>query len=674
MNHLKAGIHKALIVLALAALAVSVPVLADHHAGASEVERIEKGNLVIEGIPEIPEELTDRLRRYQNTRSAGLQGWHPDGKGILVSTRFGETSQIHWVREPGGARRQLTFFDEPVGGASLSSDAEVNGFLFQKDVGGSEFFQLFFFDLATGDYRMLSDGKSRNGGAVWSDDGQRYAYFTTRRNGTDWDIYLGDITDGTSQAVLEEGKTWAPIEFSPNGDKLLVIRLVSANESYPHMLDLASGKLTELNPSDERVAYGGATFSKDGKGIYFSTDLDAEFEQLRYYDIESGESKVLTGDIPWDVGSINLSADGELLAFTVNEGGISRLHVRRTEDFSPVEIPALPTGQVVGLEFNPAGDKLGFIVSSPQTPGDVYSIDFENNALERWTYSEVGGLDTETFTSPELVEFPTFDEVGGEPRMIPAFYYRPKGPGPHPVLIQIHGGPEGQARPFFNSSVPFLMEELGIAVVVPNVRGSSGYGKSYLLLDNGFKREDSVKDIGALLDWIEAQPELDASRMAVMGGSYGGYMVLASMVHYNDRLRAGIDIVGISNFVTFLKNTQDYRRDLRRVEYGDERDQEMHDFLQKISPNNQADKITKPMFIVQGLNDPRVPVTESEQMVEEIRKNGGDVWYLLAKDEGHGFRKKGNRDYYASATVLFLQQHLLGEGGEESGAMDKAAR
>ena len=196
---------------------------------------------------------------------------------------------------------------------------------------------------------------------------------------------------------------------------------------------------------------------------------------------------------------------------------------------------------------------------------------------------------------------------------------------------------------------------------MPNVRGSSGYGKAYLQLDNGYQREDSVKDIGALLDWVARQSELDAERVAVIGGSYGGYMVLASMTHYDDRLRAGIDIVGISNFVTFLENTQDYRRDLRRVEYGDERDPEMRAFLEKISPTTNAGKITKPLFVAQGLNDPRVPASESEQMVEVIRENGGVVWYLLARDEGHGFRKKANRDYYGRAVVLFLQEHLLGD-------------
>ena len=321
-------------------------------------------------------------------------------------------------------------------------------------------------------------------------------------------------------------------------------------------------------------------------------------------------------------------------------------------------VPEIPAGIMAGIEFSPDDTQLGLYLNSSLSPGDVYSFDVGSKSLTRWTQSEVGGLDTSTFVSAELVRYPTFDEVDGKPRKIPALYYRPKGRGPFPVIINIHGGPEGQARPVFRSAIQAWVNELGAAVIRPNVRGSSGYGKSYLKLDNGFKREESVRDIGALLDWIETQPELDSDRVVVYGGSYGGYMVLASMVHYSDRLRAGVDVVGISNFVTFLANTKEYRRDLRRVEYGDERDSEMRAFLERISPANNVDKITRPLLVVQGLNDPRVPASESKQMVEQMRKNGGDVWYLLAKDEGHGFRKKVNRDYYLNVSILFLERML----------------
>jgi len=284
----------------------------------------------------------------------------------------------------------------------------------------------------------------------------------------------------------------------------------------------------------------------------------------------------------------------------------------------------------------------------------------DHGDLVRWTTSEVGGLDSSAFRTPELIEFPTFDNDGESPRQIPAWIYKPRGTGPFPVVVSIHGGPEGQSRPSFSSTYQMWMDKLGVAVVIPNVRGSSGYGKSYLSLDNGFKREDSVRDIGALLDWITTQSDLDRERVAVFGGSYGGYMVLASAVHYSDKLKAAVDIVGISNFVTFLENTQDYRRDLRRVEYGDERDPAMRAHLEKISPLNNVDRITIPMLIAQGENDPRVPVTESKQVVEALRKQGQTVWFMNALNEGHGYRKKENRDIYQQATVLFLREHLTG--------------
>ena len=637
---------------------------------AQEARR-EVGSLVLEGIPEIPERIAERLRQYADVRSAGLAGWAPGGEGILISTRFGETSQIHRVMEPGGARRQITFFEEPVGGAEPSPNPDVQGFLFTKDAGGSEFYQVFFYDLETGDYRMLTDGESRNGGVRWSSGGERFAYYTTQRNGQDWDLHVMDVTQpDSSRPVLEEGGAWFASDWSPDDSRLLVTRYVSINETLPHLLDLETGALTRFNPhhvpDSVQVAYGGGLFAKDDSGVYFTSDYDSEFRRLRFHNFEADTARVLTEGIDWDVEGFTLSDDGRRLAFTTNEDGISRLHVWETETEEPVELPDLPQGLVYSLAFSPDGERLAMTLNTPTSPGDVYVLDLDTKELTRWTYSETGGLPSDQFVEPELVRYETFDEVDGRPRTIPAFFYRPEGEGPFPVLIDIHGGPEGQERPYFSSTTQYYVNELGVAVLAPNVRGSSGYGKSYLLLDNGFNREASVRDIGALLDWIAEQPELDADRVAVYGGSYGGYMVLASMAHYDDRLRAGIDIVGISNFVTFLENTQDYRRDLRRAEYGDERDPEMREFLQSISPTTNAEQITKPLFVAQGLNDPRVPASESEQMVEEIRDNGGTVWYFLAKDEGHGFRKKSNRDVFNQVAALFLETHLLGDQTEAS--------
>ncbi len=625
-----------------------------------QAERKEVGNLVMENIPEIPQQLKDRIFQYQNTRSASFQDWLHNDAGILISTRFGETAQFHKVKMPGGSREQITFFTEPVSGATICPDKNKNIFLFSKDVGGGEFYQIFSYDVDNANYKMLSDGKSRNGGASWNNKGDKFSFFSTKRNGTDWDIYVADINDpANAELVLSEGGTWFPVDWAPEDKSLLVGKYISANESYFYTLDLTTKKLEQINPSSEIIAYGGATYSKDGNGIFFTSDENSEFKRLRYYDLQTKKFTVLTSDINWDVESMTLSEQGDKLAFTINEDGMAKLFMLDTKTMKYKAVPGIPVGQVYGLSFKPDGKKLAMVLNTPQSSGDVYVMDLSNNSLERWTYSEVGGLITSNFVTPELIHFPTFDQVDGKPRMIPAFITKPKGNGPFPVVIDIHGGPEGQSQPYFNPINQYYANEMGIAVIEPNVRGSSGYGKSYLQLDNGFKREESVQDIGKLLDWISTQPDLDAKRVAVTGGSYGGYMVLASMIHFNDRLKCAVDIVGISNFVTFLTNTQDYRRDLRRVEYGDERDPAMNEFLQKISPTTNAHKITKPLFVVQGLNDPRVPYTEAEQIVDVVRKNGGEVWYLLAKDEGHGFRKKTNRDFYIWSEVLFLEKYLL---------------
>ena len=629
---------------------------------AGDINRREVGNLVLEDIPEISQQLKDRLFQYQNVRSASFRDWDPKGNGILVSTRFGETSQFHLIKNPLGMRKQVTFFNEPIGGGGFSNDPNTYGFLFSKDIGGSEFNQIFYFDMETANYKMLTDGKSRNGGANWSNKGDRFSYYTTKRNGKDWDIYVGDVHHpDKAYPVLEKTGTWVAVDWSPDDQKLLLIKYISANESYYYILDLETKNLLQINPSDKKIAYGGAAFSKDGNGIYITSDEMGEYQYLYYYDFKKQKMANLTPKLKWDVSGFTLSDNGAYLAYSVNEGGIDKLHLLNIQKkYKEMDLPKLPVGLIYGTSFSPDNQRLSMVFNTATSPGDVYIYSLNDKKLVRWTESEVGGLNTSRFPGPELIHFPTFDKKDGKTNQIPVFVFKPnKKEGPFPVVINIHGGPEGQYTPYFSSTLQFWLNELGVAVIAPNVRGSSGYGKSYLQMDNGYKREDSVRDIEKLLDWIAEQPDLDQDRVAVYGGSYGGYMVLASMFHYNDRLRCGVDNVGISNFVTFLKNTKDYRRDLRRVEYGDERDPDMEKFLQKISPTTNAYKITKPLFVIQGLNDPRVPASEAKQIVDIVRKNGGNVWYMLGKDEGHGFRKKTNRDYYTAAVVMFFQEFLL---------------
>lgn len=666
MRFSPAAVSSCLLMFAtLSAFAQSVP----------QVQREEQGNRITENVPEIPAELIERLNRYQNTRGASFAGWTKEGC-LLISTRFAETAQAHRVCQPLGMREQLTFYPEPVAGITPSpTEGWREGFVFAKDKGGDEFSQLYWFDTQTRSITLLTDGKrTQNGGVVLSRDGSLMAYTSTARNGTDRDVWLRDTRAGTTRTLVTAGGSWSAMDFSPDGKRLLVMKYVSANESLPGEVDIASGK-HELFPVDgDKAAFGGFRYAPGGEAVYFISDEPvegkvSEFQTLRFHDPASGKLAQLSGEIPWDVEGLEIADDGRHLAFVTNEDGIGKLHVLSLPDHQPVQLPALPVGVIGGFGFSPDGRRLALSLNTATSPSDVHVIELASGKRTQWTRSEIGGLDATKFVAPTLVRFPSFDQVDGamsgeSRRTIPAFYYKPANAaagGKLPAVISIHGGPESQALPAFNPSIQFMANELGIAVLVPNVRGSSGYGKTYLTLDNAEKREDSVKDIGALLDWIAQQPELDANRVGVTGGSYGGYMVLASLMHYGERIRAGVEVVGISHFGTFLNNTESYRRDLRRAEYGDERLPEMQAVFERISPLNNAGRITSPLFVAQGRNDPRVPYTEAEQIVKAVRGNGRPVWFLMYADEGHGFKKKTNSDYFGAATMRFWQEYLLAE-------------
>jgi dipeptidyl aminopeptidase/acylaminoacyl peptidase len=617
-------------------------------------------NLVVEGVPAIPATLAEDVRRYTEFRSAGLASWHPVRREMLIGTRFGDTPQIHLVKMPGGARTQLTFFPERAVGAQFRPKVG-DYFVFSKDVGGSEFYQLYRYDMSSGDVTLLTDGKSRNVGPVWSEGGGLLAYNSTRRNGRDLDIYLINPADPKSDRMLLqlEGGGWGALGFSPDDAKLVVSEYVSANESYIWLADASTGAKELVTPKGgaEKVSYSGGQFSKDGKGIYVTTDKDSEFQRLAYIDLATKKHTYLTDHIKWDVDEFELSPDGKTIAFVTNEDGVGRLHLMDAKSRKEKSAPQLPAGVVGGLQWHENSRDLGFTFNTSRSPADVYSIDAQTGKLERWTESETGGINTASLPEPRLVRWQTFDG-----KTISGFLYMPpagKFTGPRPVIINIHGGPEGQSRPTFLGRNNYFLNELGVAFLYPNVRGSTGYGKTFLALDNGVKREDTYKDIGSLLDWIKTQSDLDAGRVMVTGGSYGGHMTFAVATRYSDRIRAFLPVVGISNLVSFLERTEAYRRDLRRAEYGDERDPTVREFMLRTAPLNNAKNITRPIFVVAGGNDPRVPVNEAEQMVSTVRKNGTPVWYLMAKDEGHGFAKKKNQDFQFYATAMFIREYLL---------------
>jgi len=646
--------------LAFAALTATLLAVCVAPAAAAETAVIVPNeNLVLDGIPAIPASIAETVGRYTEFRSAGLESWHPTRREMLISTRFGDTTQIHWVRSPGGARRQMTFFPDPVTSASFPRKAD-DYFVFAKDVGGSEFDQVYRYDLATGAITLLTDGKSQNNVGVFSHAGDLMAYGSTRRNGRDRDLYVVDPRDPKTDRRLAEveGGGWGALGWSPDDRRILLLEEISVNEGYLWLVDAATGEKKLITPrgGPEKIAYAGGGFSGDGKGIYVVTDKDSEFLRLAYVDLAGGKHTFLTAHIPWDVEGLDISPDGKTIAFVTNEDGISVLRLLDAASGKERPAPKIPVGVIGTIRWRENGRDLAFTLSEARAPYDVYSVDASTGKVERWTESETGGLNADGFAAPELIRWKSFDG-----RTISGFLFRPAArfTGKRPVIISIHGGPEGQERPEFLGRWNFYANELGIAMICPNVRGSTGFGKSFVRLDNDYLREDSVKDIGALLDWVRTRTDLDADRIMVTGGSYGGYMTLAVATHYSDRIRCALDVVGISNFVTFLERTESYRRDLRRVEYGDERDPKMREFLTRISPLTSADKITKPLFIVQGKNDPRVPFTESEQMVATLKRIGTPVWYLMARDEGHGFAKKKNSDFQFYATVAFVREHLL---------------
>lgn len=641
-------------------------------ASGQEVDVTPPTALFLENVPSIPASLANEVGRYTEFKPTAFADWHPRRLEILVSRRHKNTAQIYRLAAPGARLELVTDHSEPVRNASYQP---TNGgyYLFRKDTGGNEVYRLYRAGTAAFSGPALATAitptERRVQDVKWSTRGDRIVFVTVPVNvgsgGTvQSEVRIADprvMVDapGESRVIASlPGGGWSGFTWSPDDRQLALLEYVSANESHVWIMDAATGAKQRLidKTDGEPVSYGEIKFSADGKGLYTVTDRGAEFKRLAYIDLKARTHTILTENIPWDVEDFDLSRDGKLLAFVTNEDGADVLHLMRTADRKVLAGPQLPVGVLSGLRWHRDSDNLAITVSSAKSPADIYSFSVKTAKLTRWTRHESVGADPATFVEPEPVRWKSFDGL-----TVSGFLYRApeaRFPGKRPVLINIHGGPEAQYQPGFGGRGNYFINELGISMIWPNVRGSRGYGKSFLKLDNGRQREDSVKDIGALLDWIATQPDLDASRVMVQGGSYGGYMSLAVATLYPERIAGAIDIVGISNFVTFLERTESYRRDLRRVEYGDERDPDMRQFLESISPLNRAGRIARPLFVVQGRNDPRVPVTEAEQMVATVKERGTPVWYMRADNEGHGFARKANADYQFFATIAFLRRYL----------------
>jgi dipeptidyl aminopeptidase/acylaminoacyl peptidase len=618
--------------------------------GATDaVERRVEGALVYEDVPPAPPVLATRLAPYLQDRDVDLMSWTAAG-GLIIRRRAAETRQAFLISAPGAEPVAITAGEQSVTAVYASPVSE--DMLLLIDADGGESYRLYHRD-PEGGLHPLTPAGTRSQDVIWSPDGSRFAFSSNLDDGSNTDVYIGDLSGPDSiQLVLKGGGAWFPVDWHPNGEELLIQEYISVTESRLYRSEIGSDEAVLINllvPGPLPIA--DADYDEDGEGIFISTMLGPGRHTLYHFDLRRHIYTTMAPRSSGDVLAQTLSTDGRYLAYLAIKDGISRIYALDLWRERRLPNLMLPSGQIEAFGFSQEGAQLAVAVSSANQPSEVWVADLARYEARRWLSQSPVSVSA----PPELVRYPTFDSVASGSRRIPAFVYRPQGPGPYPVVVYLHGGPESQFIPGYDGFFRFLVDELGVAIVAPNVRGSSGYGQRYLGLDDGILREDAVRDVGALLDWMETEPDLDASRVIVWGGSYGGYMVLASLMNYSDRLLGGVDVVGISNFVTFLENTSEYRRDLRRQEYGDERDPEIRRYLEAIAPANHAERITRPVLVVQGANDPRVPRSEAEQMVAQIRANGGEVWYLLAMDEGHGFERRSNRDAYHLTVAQFIQ-------------------
>jgi dipeptidyl aminopeptidase/acylaminoacyl peptidase len=613
-------------------------------------------DLVVDGIPEQPAGTADALDAYLGARQAKPLGFTAKGE-LLIATRFGDVDELHLVDHAGGERRQITFLREPIMHASFSPDPNRNAYFFLKDAGGDGNTQIYYQRMGEIAPRRLTDGKSSNGNAVWSSAGRELAFYTTARDGTSYDIDIVEPESGALPrlAVTGDGAPWYPLDWSPDDRKLLVRKHVSDYEDYLYVVDLATGQKREVEPSASKATLADAKFSRDGTGVYLISDRDSDYAKLRYVNLFTGEKTEISGRLPSEVEQFAVSKDGHYLAYVANEGGAGKLNVldlRNHQDLIPPKLPAV--GVIDALSFDRESKLLVFGFAAANQPRDAYVLDLASNRLEAWTASEAGAMDRTKLVVPRVSQFPTFDRSDGKSRQIPLYIYEPAGSGPHPVLILLHDGPQSQFRPIFDPWIQYVVNELGFAVLAPNVRGSSGYGKDFSSLARGTLREDAVKDVGALLVWLSLDSRFDAKHVVVAGAGYGGYLALAALVNYGERLRGGVAAAGITDFIGFVSATAQYRRLAEREEFGDERDTDARAFLRRISPLTNADRITRPVLLVHGKNDPRVPIAQSEELLYRLRSRGGVVWYLKAASEGHDLANWRNREAYYRAFAQFL--------------------
>ena len=604
----------------------------------------------------------DAITRFLNISTAYAPSLTAEGQNLVF---LGTQTGIPQVWRVGVADaeagplwpEQLTFGSDRVQGVWLSPAPGEPKLIFARDEGGSENAQLFLLTPETGDEVLLTEGFE---GAMhtfgsWSEDDSRFFFAANRRDKTRFDLYAQTLTSPAELVWQNDAPGYLQdMTVAPGGKRVTLSRAQSSSQSELFEIDVVSGVARLL--TSEQARYSATAYTDDGRSLIVLTDLDFDFLYLARLELATGALTPLVQP-RWDIDCASLAPDGRTLAYVVNEGGAGKLYlydlVANTTQHVPDPSGALgvAAGLDAKLSFSADSGKLAFSFYGATKTSDVYVWDLAKAELHAATRSSHGGLLPATFTAPELVRYPTFDE-----RDIPAWFYRPDaGEEPAPAVVIVHGGPEGQSRPTLNFLAQYLIGH-GYAVFVPNVRGSTGYGNRYGHLDDVKKRMDSVADLVYGARWLEAQPGVAKGRTAVYGGSYGGFMVLSALSTYPEVFAAGVDIVGISNFVTFLERTSGYRRAHREAEYGSL--EEDRAFLEDISPLNHVAKIRAPLLVIHGANDPRVPLAEAEQLVEALEARGVKTEFLVFADEGHGLVKLANKLVAYPAIAAFLEQQL----------------
>ena len=596
------------------------------------------------------------IERYLNVRSASRASIGADGRLWFLLDTTG-TAQVWSLTTAQAWPTQHTFFDERVTFVDASPErAEV---VFGMDEGGNERAQLYRLDTGSGQITNCTDhppAKHRWGG--WASDGERFAFASNRRDQSVFDVYVQGRTEtGTDARCVYEGDGWLSVAgWSPNDDRLIVHEAHASFDHDVYTLAVDSGELTHHTPHEGDVRYASPEWGPDGDALYCVTDRESDTLRLERLDLATGTFDVVEAGGEWNVDGVSLDESSRRIVYTRNVDGYTEVSVGElvaSDRIDPLPAPDLPNGVTGGVSFGPDGDRFAVTATGRTSTANVHVVETTTGETTQWTTASTAGIPTETFIEPALVHYPTFDG-----REIPAFVSLPEREPPaggYPVVVDIHGGPESQRRPSFAGVTQYLLDA-GYAVFEPNVRGSAGYGQSYAALDDVEKRPDAVKDLRTAVEWLHDHPEVDPDRIAAMGGSYGGFMVLAALTEFPELWAAGVDVVGIANFVTFLENTGDWRRTLREAEYGSlDADRE---FLESISPISTIDAITAPLFVLHGANDPRVPVSEAEAIVEAAREQDVPVRKRIFEDEGHGFSKLDNRIDAYRDVVEFLDTHV----------------